>query len=151
MTLSSLTSQYGPQQILNEPIHILDRHKSCIDLIIANLSNLFIDFGVHLSLHANCYHQIISSKSWFENLLPIPVWSDMVKHELRVTSCQLRVTSYYLRVENLNARVEIQKCKFKSTSYEFKSTNCEFKPTSYELIFTSYELKSNSYEFKSSN
>ena len=44
--------------------------------------------------------------------------SDMVKHELRVTSYELQVASYELRVESLKAqveslkaRVEIQKCE----------------------------------------
>ena len=42
--------------------------------------------------------------------------SDLVKHELRVTSCELRV-------ENSKARIEIQQCELKSTSYEVKSTS----------------------------
>ena len=47
---------------------------------------------------------------------PIPLSSDIVKHELLVAS-------YELRVEGLEVRVEIWKCDFKSTSYVFKSTN----------------------------
>ena len=38
--------------------------------------------------------------------------SDMVKHELRVTSYELQVESLKARVESLKARVEIQKCDF---------------------------------------
>ena len=35
---------------------------SCIDLIITNQSNLFVDFGVHSSLDNHCQHQIIRGK-----------------------------------------------------------------------------------------
>ena len=53
------------------------------------------------------------------NLL-LSSYSDMVKHELRVTSHELRVTSYELRVESLKAQVDsfnswvkIQKCELR--------------------------------------
>ena len=47
------------------------------------------------------------------------VFSDMVKHELRVMSYELRVERLKPRVESLKARVEIQMCEFESTSYKF--------------------------------
>ena len=51
---------------------------------------------------------------------------DMVKHELRVTSCKLRV-------ESLKARVEIQKCDFKSTSPNPQVQIHELRVKLYEL------------------
>ena len=79
--------------------------------------------------------------------------SDMVKHELQVTSCDLLVTRSKLKSSSwsLKARVKIQKCEFQSTSYEFKSTSYEFKSTTYEFKSTGYEFKSTSYQFKSTS
>ena len=42
--------------------------------------------------------------------------SDMVKHKLRVASCELRVESLKAWVGSLKPGVEIQKSKFESTS-----------------------------------
>ena len=40
----------------------MENSVSCIDLIFTNQPNLVIDSGVHLSLHANCHHQIVNCK-----------------------------------------------------------------------------------------
>ena len=45
-----------------EPTHILDKSRSCIDLIFTSQPNIVIDSGVHASLHSNCHHQIIYAK-----------------------------------------------------------------------------------------
>ena len=58
--LESLTSQYGPQFILQEPSLILDRYR--FGLIFTDQLNNQIDSGIHFSLHDNCHHQIIYSK-----------------------------------------------------------------------------------------
>ena len=49
-------------QVINEPTHILDNSKSCIDLIYTPQPNMIMDSGVHPSLHSNCHHQIIYVK-----------------------------------------------------------------------------------------
>ena len=49
-------------QVINEPTHILDNSKSCIDLIFTSQPNMIMDSGVHPSLHSNCHHQIIYAK-----------------------------------------------------------------------------------------
>ena len=36
--------------------------KSCIDLIFTNQLNIFIEYGVYLSLHEQCHHQIVHKK-----------------------------------------------------------------------------------------
>ena len=61
------------------------------------------------------------------------IFSDIVKHELRVTNHELQATSYYLRVGSLKAQVEIQKFESKSTSYELKSTSLNLRVTSSTL------------------
>ena len=44
--------------------------RSCIDLIFTDQPNLFIESGVHPSLHEQCHHQIIYGKVSIDNLEP---------------------------------------------------------------------------------
>ena len=53
---------YGMKQVITQPTHILESSASCIDLIFTNQPNIDMDFGVHLSLHEKCHHQISYSK-----------------------------------------------------------------------------------------
>ena len=57
-----LASQSALSQVINEPIHILDNSKSCIDLIFTSQPNMIMGSGVHPLLHSNCHHQIIDAK-----------------------------------------------------------------------------------------
>ena len=57
-----LASQSALSQVINEPTHILDNSKSCIDLIFTSQPNMIIGSGVHPLLHSNCHHQIIDAK-----------------------------------------------------------------------------------------
>ena len=49
-------------QLIDEPTNIRTTGMSCIDLIITDQPNLFIDFGVYPSLDNHCQHQIIHGK-----------------------------------------------------------------------------------------
>ena len=49
-------------QLIDEPTNIRTTGMSCIDLIITDQPNLFVDFGVHPSLDNHCQHQIIHGK-----------------------------------------------------------------------------------------
>ena len=49
--LENITSQFGLQQIIKEPTHILDKSSSCIDLMFTSQPNLIIESGVYPSLH----------------------------------------------------------------------------------------------------
>ena len=60
--LENITSQFGLQQIIKEPTHILDNSSSCIDLIFTSQPNLTIESGVYPSLHPNCHHQVVYAK-----------------------------------------------------------------------------------------
>ena len=60
--LENITSQFGQQQIIKEPTHILDNSSSCIDLFFTSQPNLIIESGVYLSLHPNCHHQTVYAK-----------------------------------------------------------------------------------------
>ena len=60
--MEAITSQFGLQQLINEPTHYTWNSSSCIDLIFASQPNLGIEPRVHSSLHENCHHQIIYAK-----------------------------------------------------------------------------------------
>ena len=49
-------------QLIDELTNIRSTGMSCIDLIITDQPNLFIDFGVHPSLDNHCHYQIIHGK-----------------------------------------------------------------------------------------
>ena len=54
--IDGVTSQFGLEQIIKEPTHIIGNSSSCIDLIFTNQPNLVMESGVHSSLHSNCHH-----------------------------------------------------------------------------------------------
>ena len=58
----AITSQFGLQQIINEPTHIQGQSVSCIDLIFSSQPNLVMTSGIHSSFHQNCHQQIIFAK-----------------------------------------------------------------------------------------
>ena len=64
----SFASELGLHQLITEPIHLFGDSKSCIDLIFTDQPNLFIETGVHPSLHGHCHHQIIYGKLSFSNI-----------------------------------------------------------------------------------
>ena len=51
-----LASQFSMSKLIEEPTHILDNSKSCIDLIFTSQPNMIMDSGVHPSLHSDCHH-----------------------------------------------------------------------------------------------
>ena len=70
--IDALTTQFGLQQIIKEPTHILAESSSCIDLIFTSLQNVLMETGVHSSLHPNCHHQITYAKINLKIHLPPP-------------------------------------------------------------------------------
>ena len=57
-----ITAEIGLHQMISEPIHLMSSSKSCIDLIFTDQSSLFVESGVHPSVHEQCHHQIIYGK-----------------------------------------------------------------------------------------
>ena len=92
--LSELCDSYCLNQLIEEPTHILGNSLSCIDLIIADKPNLFIDSGVHSSLYAKSHHQIVFGVVNFSVPRPPPykrtVWEydkayiDLINYDLSV-------------------------------------------------------------------
>ncbi len=66
------TADLGLEQLISEPTHVMGESKSCIDLTFTDQPNLFIESGVHPSLHEQCHHQIIHGKVSIDNLAPPP-------------------------------------------------------------------------------
>ena len=73
--------------------------------------------------------------------LVVVLKSDMVKHELRVTSWKLKSTSWNFKSTSWNSKVQVQ---IKSTSCEFQSTSYEFQSTSSRIIKNSLKTQVNS-------
>ena len=61
-------SELGLHQLITEPTHLFGDSKSCIDLLFTDQLNLFIETGVHPSLHGHCHHQIIYGKLSISNI-----------------------------------------------------------------------------------
>ena len=56
--VDSVTSQFGLEQIIKEPTHIIGDSLSRINLIFTTQLNLVIEYEVHCLLHSNCHHHI---------------------------------------------------------------------------------------------
>ena len=70
--IDAITSQFGLQQLIKEPTHVLTDSSSCIDLLFTSQHNLVMESGVHSSLHQNCHHQIIHAKINLKVCYPPP-------------------------------------------------------------------------------
>ena len=66
------TSDLGLHQLMSAPTHMIGESTSCIDLILTDQPNLFIDTGIHPSLHEQCHQQIIHSKLIVNKHAPPP-------------------------------------------------------------------------------
>ena len=62
VALDELIESNNLTQLIDQPTNIERRGKSCVDLIITDQPNLFVDYGIHSSLDNNCHHQIIHGK-----------------------------------------------------------------------------------------
>ena len=62
VALDELIKSNNLTQLIDQPTNIELRGKSCVDLIITDQPNLFVEYGIHSSLDNNCHHQIIHGK-----------------------------------------------------------------------------------------
>ena len=81
LKIDTITSQFGLQQLINEPTHLTANSSSCIDLIFTSQPNLAVESGVHSSLHPNCHHQIVFAKINLKNCYPPPYERDIWHYE----------------------------------------------------------------------
>ena len=54
--IDGIASQFGLEQQIHEPTHIIGESSSCIDLIFASQPNLLVESGVQFSLHQSYHH-----------------------------------------------------------------------------------------------
>ena len=60
--LDELMETNNVYQLIDEPTNIRTQGMSCIDLIVTDQPNMFVDYGVHPSLDPHCEHQIVFGK-----------------------------------------------------------------------------------------
>ena len=60
--LEELIETNSLYQLIEEPTNICNKGNSCIDLIITDQPNFFVEYGLHPSLDEHCQHQIIYGK-----------------------------------------------------------------------------------------
>ena len=70
--IDGLVSNYGLQQLINEPTHRTGSSSTCIDLLFCSQPNLVMDSSVHPSIHPNCHHHIIYVKFEIKVYYPPP-------------------------------------------------------------------------------
>ena len=57
-------------QLIDQPTHIMNESRSCIDLIIIDQPNILVDYGVHPSLYETWHHEITYT---CQSLHPLPI------------------------------------------------------------------------------
>ena len=60
--LDELIETNNMHQLIDEPTNVRGEGMSCIDLIITDQPNIFVESGVHPSLDEHCQHQIVYGK-----------------------------------------------------------------------------------------
>ena len=70
--VDAITPQFGLNQLIQEPTHILTDSSSCIDPIFTSQANLVMESRVHSSLHPSSHHQIIYAKINLKVFYPSP-------------------------------------------------------------------------------
>ena len=98
-----LTSDLGLHQLISGPTHMIGQSRSCIDLIFTDQPNLFIESGIHPSLHEQCHHQIVHGRLSIRNLAP-PSYT--------------RKLWFYDRADLLSIRKSVEMFRWKETFEE---------------------------------
>ena len=70
--IDGITSQFGLEQLIHEPTHIIRERTSCIDLIFASQPNLVVGSGVQSFLYQNCHHQVMFARFNLKVVFPPP-------------------------------------------------------------------------------
>ena len=109
--LDSLTSSYGFNQLIDEPTHITRNSFSCIDLIFTNQPELTVDYGIHSSLHPNCYHQLTYLKTNMETIYPPPyervLW-DYKKANVDMIRRSLNYINWVDKFKNMSVNSQVE-------------------------------------------
>ena len=97
--LDELIESNNLSQLIDEPTNVRTTGMSCIDLIITDQPNLFVDFGVHSSLDDHCQHQIIHGKLNISVPIPPPykrkVWYYAKAQKDKIKSAIANIDTLY--------------------------------------------------------
>ena len=80
--------------------------KSCIDLIFTNQENLFLESGVHPTLHGQCHHQIIYGLLSIKNPAPPPYKRRLWYYDKANTAAirkSIEMHNWYEALENITS------------------------------------------------
>ena len=99
-------------QLNEQPTHILENSKSCIDFIITNQPSLFVESGVDPSLFRGCRHEIIFGKVGVSVPYPPPykqrMWDYKVADVLPIRESLMKL-DWYLEIGDLEPNVMVDK------------------------------------------
>ena len=118
-----MTSQFGLNQIINEPTQVTKNSSTCINLLFTSQTNLVIESDVHSSLYPNCHHQISIAKSDLIIFYP-PTYERNVWHykQANIELIQLirqaidNLTGIYIELALDNVNLNRQVSIFNNTS-----------------------------------
>ena len=113
LKLFSSTSSNGFSQLIHEPTHIQANSLSCIDLVFTDQPNLWVNSGVHASLHPNCHHQIVHSSFNLNIYYPPPyqrlIW-DYKKADVNITRKALDSVNWERLFDSKNINEQVIEC-----------------------------------------
>ena len=94
------------EQLINEPTHLPDNSSTCIDLILTDQPDAFVDSGVIASLDDHCKHQIIYGKLNFNTPCPPPykrtIW-EYKKADIQAIELSFQLIDWNILFQNLSA------------------------------------------------
>ena len=106
IALDELIESNNMTQLIDQLTNLESRGISCVDLIITDQPNLFIDYGIHSSLDNCCHHQIIHGKVNISIRSPSPfnrkIW-DYAKAIKDETQECLNNIDWHYKLNNLSA------------------------------------------------
>ena len=120
-------------QLINEPTNIRCESMSCIDLIITDQPNLFVESGVHPSLDVHCQHQLVYGKLNLSMPSPPPykrtIW-DYTKADIQYIRNAVSEINWKSRFSGLdpNKMVEV----FTTAIYSLLSLNIPNKVVKFD-------------------
>ena len=113
-----LTSSAGYTQIIDKPTHVINKSKSCIDLIFCTNQNVISKYGVDASLFDKCHHNVIYGKINIRVPLP-PVFIREVWNYSKadVQNIQKAILDFNWRKAFVNLFLLIQRLTFLMKHY----------------------------------
>ena len=99
IALDELIESNNMTQLIDQPTNLESRGISCVDLIITDQPNLFIDYGIRSSLDNCCHHQIIHGKVNISIPSPPPfkrsIWDYAKANKDEIQECLNNIDWHY--------------------------------------------------------